>query len=132
MMAEALLLVNGFEEALALCDDAIRITQETTGRSYEAETHRIRGEVLLAINDPDKYSPEVDFQIAVQTARKTQCRSLELRAAISLYRFKRGLDGGAEEFAALAEAVAWFSHSNAPWVAEARRLLAENLNMSAV
>jgi tetratricopeptide (TPR) repeat protein len=131
MMAEALLLVNGYDEALVLCDDALRIAKETQGKSYEAETHRIRGEALLAMHNPAGPSPEIDFQIALATARKTQCRSLELRAAISLYRFKRDC-GELAEFAALAETVAWFNHSNAPWVAEARRLLKEDLDTLAV
>jgi predicted ATPase len=123
MMAEALLSVGANDEALALCNDALGITQETQGRSYEAETHRVRGEVLLAMNDPSKSSPEVDFQAAVRVARETQCRSLELRAAMSLYHFKRRLGEGLEEFAALRQTVAWFDPSNSPSLAEARRLL---------
>ena len=51
LLAEALLLVNGYREALALCDEALKIARETQGRSYEAETHRVRGEILRALND---------------------------------------------------------------------------------
>jgi tetratricopeptide (TPR) repeat protein len=49
LLAEALLSANAAEEALALCDEAINIAQETQGRSYESETHRIRARSLLAI-----------------------------------------------------------------------------------
>jgi tetratricopeptide (TPR) repeat protein len=51
LLAEALLLVSGYREALALCDEALKIAHETQGRSYEAETHRVRGEILRALND---------------------------------------------------------------------------------
>ena len=50
LLAEALLLVNGYPEALALCDEALKIARETQGRSFEAETHRVRGEILVALN----------------------------------------------------------------------------------
>ena len=124
LLAEALLLVNDYDEALALCGDALRIAQETQGRSFEAETHRVRGEVLLALNDSARSSPEIEFQTALQTARQTQCRSLELRAAMSHYRLKQKLGGGLDESASLAEAVKWFSRrGNSPWIAEAWRLL---------
>jgi tetratricopeptide (TPR) repeat protein len=52
LLAEALLLVNGYQEALALCDEALEIARQTQGRSYETETHRVREEILLAINHP--------------------------------------------------------------------------------
>jgi tetratricopeptide (TPR) repeat protein len=126
ILAEALLAVNGYEEALALCDDALSIAQQTQGRSYEPETHRVRGEVLLALNDPARPSPEIEFQTALQIARETQCRSLELRAAISLYRLKRKLGGGLGGRATLAEVADWFHHSGiSPWISEARGLLGE-------
>ena len=49
LLAEALLLSNGYQEALALCDEALKIGRETHGRSYEAETQRVRGKVLATL-----------------------------------------------------------------------------------
>jgi predicted ATPase len=51
LLAEALLLTNGYEEALALCDEALKIGSETQGRSYEAETKRVRTAILFSRRD---------------------------------------------------------------------------------
>ena len=48
LLAEALLQVKGYPEALALCDEALKIGRETQGRSYESETLRVRQEILHA------------------------------------------------------------------------------------
>jgi tetratricopeptide (TPR) repeat protein len=52
LLADALLRSNAYHEALALCDEALRIGSETHGRSYEMETRRVRGEILDAIRQP--------------------------------------------------------------------------------
>jgi tetratricopeptide (TPR) repeat protein len=49
LLAETLLTSNGYQEALALCDEALRIGEETHGRSYEVETRRVREEILVAL-----------------------------------------------------------------------------------
>ena len=59
---------------------------------WEAELHRLDGEVLLAAADngnPDNGSrdrAEACFHGALEVARRQQARSLELRAALSLSR----------------------------------------------
>jgi tetratricopeptide (TPR) repeat protein len=50
LLAEALLQVKGYPEALALCDEALKIGREKQARSYEAETNRVRGEILRALS----------------------------------------------------------------------------------
>jgi hypothetical protein len=50
LLAEALLLVKGYPEALALCDEALKIGSEKQARSYEVETIRVRGEIVRALN----------------------------------------------------------------------------------
>ncbi|HEY9227854.1 MAG TPA: tetratricopeptide repeat protein, partial [Gemmatimonadaceae bacterium] len=42
LLAEALMLAGQYREALALCDEALRVARETRGRSYEADTERLR------------------------------------------------------------------------------------------
>ena len=43
-------------EALALCDEALNISRETGGRSYDFEAHRVRREILAALN----YAPRCE------------------------------------------------------------------------
>ena len=124
LLAESLLQVNRHEEALALCDEALRIACTTEGRFYDSETHRIRGKVLLALNPADSVGAETEFQESLCIARASQCRALELRAAISLHRLRRKFGGASVEVPELAEAAAWFLHdADSPWVLEARTLL---------
>lgn len=49
LLAEALLLSNDYHEALALCDQALQLARETHGRSYDAETHRVRERILRVL-----------------------------------------------------------------------------------
>ncbi|MGB5294825.1 MAG: hypothetical protein WBP34_07730, partial [Thermoanaerobaculia bacterium] len=66
--------------------------EKSDERWWEAELHRLQGEVLLAAadnGDPDYDSSdraEACFQSALEVARRQQARSLELRAALSLSR----------------------------------------------
>lgn len=49
LLAEALGRERVCDEALALCDEALELAQRTECHCYEPETHRVRGEVLLAL-----------------------------------------------------------------------------------
>jgi predicted ATPase len=53
---------------------------------YEAEMHRIKGELLLRQAVPDAPQAEACFQQALAVARRQQAKSWELRAALSLSR----------------------------------------------
>ena len=59
LLAEALVPVGSVQEALTLCDEALRIADETQGRSYEEETCRIRRKVLGLLNDQPLGKPVV-------------------------------------------------------------------------
>jgi hypothetical protein len=64
--------------------------------------------------------------LALKLAGDGECRSLQLKAAISLYRFRRNIDGGAAERGVLNEIVAWFRPRGAePWLAKAVKLLGD-------
>jgi predicted ATPase len=53
---------------------------------YEAELHRLRGELLLArLVEPDPEA-EICFQQALDVVRRQHAKTLELRAAMSLSR----------------------------------------------
>jgi hypothetical protein len=121
LLAEALGTVGEYSEALSACDWAVDFANRTEGRSYEAETHRIRGELLLTREVSQLGDAEAEFEQALDMARKRQCRLLELRAAVSYFRLQQKQGDSLRARQVLAEATAWFSGSaDYPLLAEAR------------
>jgi predicted ATPase len=53
---------------------------------WEAEIHRVRGELLLKQNESTRDEAQASFVRAIQTARAQTAKSLELRATTSLAR----------------------------------------------
>ena len=73
-------------DGLNVVNDAIARTRQTECRYYDAELHRIKGELLLHQATADKREAEACFQKALEVARGQSAKSLELRAAMSLSR----------------------------------------------
>ncbi|SPF37496.1 exported hypothetical protein [Candidatus Sulfopaludibacter sp. SbA4] len=90
LLAEALVARGALDEAQALCDEALEFAARTECRCYEPETHRIKGEALLATGE-DSLLPAVaaEFASALRLARRAGCRLLELSAAKSIFRLHR-------------------------------------------
>src|SRR5262249_16650205 len=88
LLAQALLRAGSPDEALATIDEALFESRANNERWWDAELHRLRGELLLARGSEDD---EVDLalQRAREIAEAQQARSLELRAAMSLARHWR-------------------------------------------
>jgi len=80
------------DAGLAAVDEALAIVDETGERSYEAELHRLRGELLgrraerEGASPADRAEAEACLRRAVDVARRQGARSLELRALLSLVR----------------------------------------------
>ena len=93
---------------------------------YEAELHRIKGELLLRQAVPDAPQAEACFQQALAVARRQQARSWELRAAMSLSRLWQQQGKRAEARELLAPIYSWFTEGfDTPDLQEARVLLEE-------
>ena len=91
---------------------------------YEAELHRIKGELLLQQAVPDAPQAEACFQHALAVARRQQAKSLELRAAMSLSRLWQRQGKQAEACALLAPIYGWFTEGfDTPDLREAKVLL---------
>ena len=70
-------------------DEAFAVAEKNDDRCYEAELHRLQGELLLA-EFPDRPSDAEDsFHRALDTARRQQSKGWELRAALSLARLRQ-------------------------------------------
>jgi predicted ATPase len=83
---------------------------ETTKESwYEAEVHRMAGEIAFRSPQPDAAKAEAYFERALEVAREQQAKSWELRAAMSMARLWRdqGKRDEARDF--LAPVYGWFT-----------------------
>jgi predicted ATPase len=93
LLADVLHHQGHSEDARRVLEEALTLARQTGEGLYEAELHRLRGEVALGgIGGPDSSAcqqAEADFRRALDIARRQEAKSLELRAAISLTRLSR-------------------------------------------
>jgi class 3 adenylate cyclase/predicted ATPase len=79
-LAEAEARAGDLARALAILDEALTTCERIGHRSFEAELHRVRGEMLLR-RDPANPAPaEEALQAATAVAKQQGTRSFELRA----------------------------------------------------
>jgi predicted ATPase len=106
-------------------DDALAESERIEERWYEAEMHRIRGEILLKRDPADTAAAEQSLQAAIAIAQSQKARSFELRAALSLAKLHRAVNRDADAHAVLASAVEGFPPTEQfPELTEAQTLLA--------
>jgi predicted ATPase len=85
-------------------------TSETTGeRFYEAELHRLKGELLLQQNSDNHAEAETCFQQAITVAQNQQTKSFELRTATHLARLWQQQGKRQEAHDLLAPVYHWFT-----------------------
>ena len=77
------------ETAASIVEQTLREISDATGRSWEAELHRQRAEILLALNPSKIAEAELYFKKAIEVARRQNSKSMELRAATSLAKLWR-------------------------------------------
>jgi predicted ATPase len=113
------------DAGLRRLDDALAELEATDSRWYEAEMHRIRGEILLKRDPADTAAAEQSLQAAIAIVQSQKARSFELRAALSLAKLCRAADRDADAHAVLAPAVEGFPPTQQfPELTEAQALLA--------
>jgi predicted ATPase len=119
--------------AVAILDEALATFDRTGHRAFEAELHRIRGEVLLK-RDPANPAPaEEALQTAIAVAKRQATRSFELRASLSLAMLYQSTGRNAEAHAVLAPALEGFAPTpEMPEIGEAEALLAALAQWSAM
>ena len=102
MLGEAYTQAGRFEEAFVALNQALAVVDKNDDRFYEAELHRLKGELLLVATADQEGEAEVSFQRAIDIARRQQSKSWELRATVSLARLKQRQGRYEEAHAALA------------------------------
>ena len=86
LLADAHGALGQFDEGLAALEEALDWVERNDERLYEAEVHRIKGELLHRQDGPDPALAEKCFEQALAVARSQQAKSWELRAAMSMAR----------------------------------------------
>ena len=96
-------------EAWRCIGEAISTIATTKERWFEAEVHRVAGEIALKSPELDASKAEAYFERALAVARVQQAKSWELRAAMSLARLWRDQGKGQQARELLAPVYGWFT-----------------------
>ncbi len=125
LLAETCGRTGQVEEGLRALDEALGAMQTTEESFYEAEVHRLKGE-LLQQSAEHQGEAEESLQQALAIARRQQAKSLELRAAMSLSRLWQRQDKPDAAHHLLAPIYHWFTEGfDTADLQEAKALLAE-------
>jgi hypothetical protein len=111
LLAEAYGKAGEPDRGLEVLADALKAVEAGAERFYESALHRLRGELLLAV-DPGALDAEACFRRALAAARAIGARSLELRAATSLARWLSGRGAPAEAHTVLAPVLGAFTEGH--------------------
>jgi predicted ATPase len=109
MLAEVHGSLGQPEAGLTALREALALVETTGEHYYEAELHRLMGELLLQHATPEVSHAETCFQQALALARHQQAKSWELRAATSLARLWHQQGKRAAARALLAPVYGWFT-----------------------
>jgi predicted ATPase len=112
-------------EGLATIDEALAVARAHNERGWDAELHRLRGDLLLA-HGADTSDAEAAIFRAIEIARSQQARSLELRATMSLARLWITQNRTDDAKRRLEDVYAWFTEGfETPDLQAAHHLLAQ-------
>ena len=111
-------------EALSMVDMGLSVAAQTGQHLFDANLHRLKGELVLAAEHPHIADAEDLFRRALDIARAQEARSFELRTGSSLSRLLRDQGRRGEARALLAPLYAWFTEGfDARDLIEAKTLL---------
>jgi predicted ATPase/class 3 adenylate cyclase/ribosomal protein L40E len=127
LLATACAKVGKPAKGLDLLKEALAATRVTGERLYEAELHRLTGDLALQLRrDDHDAEPEACFRRAIEIARQQQSRALELRATTSLARLLQRNRKEKEARSMLADIYGWFTEGfDTADLKEAKALLEE-------
>src|SRR5262249_49527313 len=86
ILAEACGEADRLDDGLSAAREALAAADEHEDYHYEAEIHRVRGELLLRKDYSNAAEAQSCFQRAIEIARNQSAKSWELRATMSLAR----------------------------------------------
>jgi class 3 adenylate cyclase/predicted ATPase len=109
MLAEACEAAGRFERGFAALTEGLILADENEDRYCEAETYRLRGQLLVKQNGSNAAKAQSCFERAIEIARKQSAKSFELRATMSLARLLRDTGRRDEARTMLATIYCWFT-----------------------
>jgi class 3 adenylate cyclase/predicted ATPase len=98
-----------FDAAWRCIGEAMTAVETTKETWFEAEVHRLSGEISLLAPESDAAKAQAHFERALAIARQQQAKSFELRAAISLARLWRDQGKRSEARDLLTLVYNWFA-----------------------
>ena len=107
LLAGVMLRANQADACRTALDEAETVLNRIGERSWESETKRLRGELLVVQGD-DRAEAQGRFENAFAIARQQEARSLELRAAMSLAQLWQQLEKRREARELLTPLYNWF------------------------
>ncbi len=127
-LAEACLRMKRYKQGLATVTEGLQFAEETGNRWFEAELHRLRGELTLATGQSGDTQSEQDaescFHDAITVAQKQDAKMLELRALLSLCRLWQRQGKVQQAQTTLQSNYDWFTEGfDTPLLQEANALL---------
>jgi predicted ATPase len=124
-LAESEARADDVDRALAVLDEALATSERIGHRTYDAELHRVRGEMLLKRAPANPAPAEEALQTAIAVSKQQATRSFELRAALALAKLYQSTAHPVEAHAVLTPALEGFTLApEMPEIAEAQALLA--------
>ena len=123
-LAEAEAAAGDPGRAVVILDEALATCDRTGYRAFEAELHRVRGEILLRRDTASPEPAEEALLTSIAVAKQQGTRSFELRAALSLAKLYQSIARATDAHSVLAPALENFSPTpEMPEIAEAQALL---------
>jgi class 3 adenylate cyclase/tetratricopeptide (TPR) repeat protein len=124
-LAEAEARAGDRDRAIAVLDEALATAERIGHRTFDAELHRVRGEMLPKRDATNPAPAEAAFGRAIEIASGQGTRSFGLRAALALAKLYQSTSRPVEAHAVLAPALEGFSLTpEMPEIAEAQAFLA--------
>jgi len=123
-LAQACAKSGQVEEGLSLLEEALAMIETGGERLWEAEVHRVKGELLQSCGRVSE--AEACFRQAIEVAHRQKAKSWELGATMSLSRLLQEEGRCEEARPLLSEVYGWFTEGfDTPDLKEARSLLDE-------
>lgn len=109
LVAESLAQTGEVEEGLKIVDEVLRLGQSEEVSCWEAEVHRVKGELLLKADPNATSGAEDSFKRSIVVAQGQDAKSLELRAVTRIARLYRDQGKRNEAKDRLAPVYDWFT-----------------------
>ena len=110
--ARAYAELGQFDDAWRSIGEGVSAAETTKETWFEAEVHRVAGEIALKSPQPDAAKARAYFERALEVSRQQQAKSWELRAAMSLARLWRDQGKIQQARDLLAPVYGWFAEGS--------------------